>query len=92
MIADHCRIRKWVLHARNARTNHVHVVVSAPIDGERVREELKAWAARRLSEHAGLRPGSGKDGAKKWWTEKGNVEPLWTDCQLKAVIRYVDDQ
>jgi hypothetical protein len=28
-IRDHCRIRKWELHAVNCRTNHVHVVVSA---------------------------------------------------------------
>src|SRR5438132_13512735 len=28
-IIDHCRIRGWRLHAVNARTNHVHVVVSA---------------------------------------------------------------
>src|SRR5262247_2784418 len=26
-IADHCRIRGWELHARNCRSNHVHVVV-----------------------------------------------------------------
>src|SRR5689334_24966758 len=29
-IADHCRIRGWHLHAVNARTRHVHVVVTAP--------------------------------------------------------------
>src|SRR5262249_12003475 len=25
-IRDHCRIRGWVLHAVNARSNHIHVV------------------------------------------------------------------
>ena len=29
-IADHCRIRGWRLHAVSARTQHVHVVVTAP--------------------------------------------------------------
>src|SRR5260370_31542922 len=29
-IADHCRIRGWHLHALNGRTQHVHVVVTAP--------------------------------------------------------------
>src|SRR5260370_41734958 len=28
-IADHCRIRGWTLHAVSARTNHIHVVVTA---------------------------------------------------------------
>ena len=29
-IADHCRIRSWTLHAVNCRSNHVHVLVTAP--------------------------------------------------------------
>src|SRR5258707_4270031 len=29
-IADHCRIRGWRLQAVSARTQHVHVVVTAP--------------------------------------------------------------
>ena len=28
-VAKHCDIRSWKLHALNARTNHVHVVVTA---------------------------------------------------------------
>src|SRR5436190_21710918 len=28
-ITDHCRIRRWHLHAVNCRTNHVHIVVTA---------------------------------------------------------------
>ena len=92
VIVDHCRIRSWVLHTRNVRTQHVHVVVSSPIDGENVREELKAWGSRRLSELAGIPPAARKDGARKWWTEKGNIEPIWNDRQLEAAIRYVNDQ
>ncbi len=33
VIVKHCAIREWVLHARNVRSNHVHVVVSAALDG-----------------------------------------------------------
>src|SRR2546430_17503588 len=32
VIVKHCAIRKWSLHARNVRGNHVHVVVSAALD------------------------------------------------------------
>lgn len=49
-IADHCRIRGWVLHAVNGRSNHVHVVVSAQRDPAEVRDQLKAWCTRRLKE------------------------------------------
>jgi REP element-mobilizing transposase RayT len=92
IIEKHCAIRSWPLHARNARTNHVHVVVSASIDGEEVREQLKTWCSRALSEHAGLKPAKDKNGARRWWTEKGNVEPIWTDRHLDAAARYTNEQ
>src|SRR5437868_5057595 len=37
IIVRHCQIRTWQLHARNARTNHIHVVVTAALDGDEVR-------------------------------------------------------
>src|SRR2546425_7690340 len=37
-IRDHCRIRRWVLHAVNARTNHIHVVVTADRSPDEVRD------------------------------------------------------
>src|SRR5687768_7467026 len=35
-IREHCEIRKWRLHAVNARSNHVHVVVTADRDADDV--------------------------------------------------------
>ena len=29
-VADHCRFRRWHLHAVNCRTQHVHLVATAP--------------------------------------------------------------
>lgn len=72
VLVKHCEIRRWILHARNVRTNHIHVVVSAPLDGEEVRAQLKAWCSRRLSEHAGLQ-GRSKNGLRRWFTEKGDI-------------------
>jgi REP element-mobilizing transposase RayT len=92
VIVDHCRIRNWVLHARNVRTKHVHAVVSANVDGATVREQLKAWASRRLSEFAGLARAKDSEGAKKWWTQKGNIEEIWKDRHLESVVLYVEDQ
>jgi REP element-mobilizing transposase RayT len=88
VLVEHCRIRNWTLHARNVRTNHVHVVVTAPRDPKTVREQLKAWASRRLSEDLGLR-GAGENGQKRWWTEKGDIEEVYTEEYLVEVIRYV---
>ncbi|HYV37881.1 MAG TPA: transposase [Gemmataceae bacterium] len=88
VLVKHCQMRRWHLHARNVRTNHVHAVVTAAIDGEIVRSQLKAWSSRRLSEHAGL-SGQGKNGQKRWWTEGGDIEWVRDDEHLYNVIRYV---
>jgi REP element-mobilizing transposase RayT len=51
-IVDHCRIRSWHLHAVNCRTQHVHVVVTAPNhDPDDVMDQVKAWCTRRLKEY-----------------------------------------
>jgi REP element-mobilizing transposase RayT len=93
VLIDHCNHRGWLLHARNVRTQHVHVVVSAAREGEDVREQFKAWCSRRLSEAAGLGRGPKADGAFKWWTEKGNVLEINSDKALAAVNTYVaEDQ
>ena len=42
--------RGWTLWALNVRSNHVHVVVSAPVQPERVMNAFKSWATRRLRE------------------------------------------
>jgi len=56
-IADHCRIRRWHLHAVKCRTQHVHVVVTAPNrDPDDVMDQLKAWCTRRLKEHLTSKP------------------------------------
>jgi len=88
VIVEHCRIREWTLHARNVRTNHAHVVVTAPCDGETVREQLKAWASRRLSDHAGL-SGGGKNGRRRWFTEGGDIQGIEDEEHLAMAVRYV---
>jgi len=86
--ADHCRIRGWVLHAVNCRSNHVHVVVTAARPPERVRSEFKAWFTRRLKELERSRRG-GSEIRENWWTERGSREYLNDQASLDAAIRYV---
>ncbi len=90
MIARHCAFRGWILHARNARTNHVHVVASAAATGETMRSQLKSWCSRALSEQAGL-VGRGRNGQRRWWTEGGDVEWIDNDESLSNVIQYVNE-
>ena len=85
-IAEHCRIRGWHLFTQNCRTNHVHVVVAADLEPERVRDQLKAWGTRRLKEHChehGVRE------RLNWWTTGGSGRLIGDEESLEAVIRYV---
>jgi REP element-mobilizing transposase RayT len=92
-IADHCRIRHWTLHAVNARTNHVHVVVTADFDPDVVRDQFKAWCSRKLSDAAGLTmPVAKRAGRKHWFTEGGNVEEIDNEEYLQNAIEYVKNQ
>ena len=91
-IVEECTKQGWLLHERNVRTNHVHVVVSAATDGKQVRSRLKAVASDALSNDAGLRMGGGKNGRQRWWTEKGNIVPVETQQSLEETTRYVREQ
>ena len=85
-----CAAQGWILHERNVRTNHVHLLVSAAQDGKKVRSRLKAVASCVLSTDAGLAM-SGKNGRRRWWTEKGNVVPVESERSLAEVGTYVRD-
>jgi REP element-mobilizing transposase RayT len=88
-IVKECCDQGWQLHERNVRTNHVHVIVSAARDGTFVRSRLKAIASDALSSAAGLPAVAHKNGRKRWWTEKGNIEALETDKELEELCIYV---
>ncbi len=86
-IAEHCAIRKWLLHAVNCRSNHVHVVVTAPDRRlELPREQFKAWCTRRLKEREQARAAILRD---NWWTERGWDEYVDDEEALADVIAYV---
>jgi len=91
-IRDHCRIRGWHLHAVNARTNHVHVVVTANLDPDEVMNQFKAWCSRKLSDAAGLvHAVAKKAGRRHWFTEGGDKELIDTEEYLANAIIYVSE-
>lgn len=87
-VADHCRIRKWHLHAVNCRTNHVHAVVTSGRDIEEPREQFKAWCTRKLKEHNRTRSAPLRD---NWWTERGWDEYIDDEDGLFNVVTYTLD-
>jgi len=89
-ICKHCRVRGWQLHAVNARSNHIHVVVTADRDSDEVMNQFKAWCSRKLSDAAGLvGTVAKKAGRRRWFTEGGNVENIEEEAYLENAIRYV---
>ncbi len=91
-IQDHCTIKAWDLHALNVRTNHVHLVITAPVIPEKAMTQLKAWCSRRLNENLGETRSAIKDNcSQKWWTEHGSTKWINDESYLKNAIRYVLD-
>lgn len=91
-ITRHCEIRGWHLHAVNCRTNHVHVVVTAPVSPATVMEQFKAWATRKLKERQRLVLGLPDNSVRlNWWTEDGSKRYLNNQVSLDGAVLYVRD-
>jgi REP element-mobilizing transposase RayT len=91
-IEAHCRLRGWQLHAVNCRTNHVHVVVTAPIPPKHVQIQFKSWSTRRLKELERGRRGIRIDEPgirKNWWAERGSRRWINDEQSLEQVVLYV---
>ena len=83
-ISRHCEIRSWTLHAKNARSNHVHVVVTASeYAPETVRDQLKAWSTRKLQPRHPSR--------ERFWTEGASGRWINHESDLEAAIIYTND-
>ena len=89
-IKEHCHFKGWYLHAVNCRTQHVHVVVTAPNRHPNdVLIQLKAWCTRRLKERQiGLNIARSQL-RENWWTQGGSKQRIYTNKSLEAVIEYV---
>ena len=82
VIRDHAGRRGWTLHAVNVRTNHVHVVVTAPTYAPKlVGEQFRGWGTRRLK--------AAHPGRENWWTEGGTAQLVFGEDDLTEAVRYV---
>ena len=82
-IHEVCEHRGWKLHELNARSNHVHVVVTAACRPEYVMGSLKAWGTRRLRE-AGL-----VEQDARVWSRHGSTIYLFKPEKFEEKCRYV---
>jgi REP element-mobilizing transposase RayT len=85
-IHEVCQHRQWKLHAVHVRTNHVHLVASAPTAPERVMNDLKSYATRRMVE-AGLFPAD-----TRAWTRHGSTRYLWDMDSVRKACEYVNER
>jgi REP element-mobilizing transposase RayT len=82
-IREVCQYRQWRLRAINVRTNHLHTVVSAACQPDKILNDFKAYATRRLR----------KDGLWRErhspWAEGGSEQYLWKEHHVARAINYV---
>ncbi|MBI5761968.1 MAG: alanine--tRNA ligase [Planctomycetes bacterium] len=78
-VADH---RKWEIHALHVRTNHVHVVVTGNDTPERIMNDFKAYATRRLREAKLM------DDQTHPWSRHGSTRYLWDEQSIAAACEY----
>jgi REP element-mobilizing transposase RayT len=95
-IAEHCAFRGWHLHAVACRTQHVHVVVTAPTEPPaRVVARLKARCSRMLSERVSIqsdrehRDGGEHHAGKRWWTTGASMRRVYDMQGVIDVVTYV---
>ena len=72
-IQEVCCDRGWNLLAAHVRSNHVHTVVEAEAEPERVMNDFKAYASRRPTRM------SLDDPNRKRWARHGSTRWLWNN-------------
>ena len=72
-----------MIHAIAPQGDHVHVVLTAIRESEKLRDALKAVASKALNKAYGQ---------QKWWAEKGSVKYLWEKAYFHNAIGYVNGQ
>lgn len=78
-----CGYRGWPVHALHVRTTHVHVVVTGLVDPDKLMNDLKTYATRRLRK---LQLVSRE---KHVWSRHGSTRYLWDDAAVLDKADYV---
>jgi REP element-mobilizing transposase RayT len=82
-INEVCSHREYMLHAVNVRSNHAHAVISKAVKPEKIVNDLKAYATRRLRERWQF--GSNE----RIWSRGASTRYLWKPRHLAGAVDYV---
>ena len=81
-----CEFRGWHVYTIHVRTNHIHAVLEGLTTPERMLNDLKAYASRKLNELGWDPP------EVKRWARHGSTRYLNDERSLAAAIRYVAEE
>ena len=81
----HAKIRGWDLHAVNARTNHVHIAVTADPESRKVRDQFTANATQVL------RQTPDAISNRRFWIRGGDIEIVGEEDSLEQVVIYINE-
>jgi REP element-mobilizing transposase RayT len=82
-VREVCDHRGYILRALNARTNHVHSVVTAMSKPEPVLIAFQAYSTRAMRKQGLSSPGV------KLWARHGSTIYLWKERDLAKAVEYV---
>jgi REP element-mobilizing transposase RayT len=82
-IHEVCEYRGWTLLAAHVRSNHVHAVVEAEALPERVMNDFKVYASRRLNRM------QLDESNRTRWARHGSTRWLWKPQHVSAALQYV---
>lgn len=79
--------RHWTIRALNIRTNHIHIVITAPDHTpERVLIDLKSWSTRQLIENGCVTPDT------HVWSRHGSTRWLNSQFSFDRACEYVANE
>ncbi len=82
-LREACSYRGWELLAAHVRTNHVHAVVQADTEPERMMNAFKSYASRALNRLGREEPN------RKRWARHGSTRWLWRREDVLDAVEYV---
>lgn len=86
VIIEVCHYRGWELHAKNVRTNHIHVVVMARnTKPEKILNDFKSRGTKILRDSCDYSE------TKTIWTKHGSTIYLFTEKEFDRTCHYVTD-
>ena len=81
-----CTRGNWEFHIAAGQPDHVHVLLTTPNEGKKVRKWLKRWLGEALSV---VWPTVSN---QTWWAEGGSVKTIWDHEYFANVFNYIHEQ